>query len=353
MKPTEMPAFRPTANFIWNIFQNSGKRHLIITGSRGVGKSTLLNELSLDSTDKLLSYVNPRDSVWLSSSKNNTSALIGQFNGVSMSVVPDGFNLYGASALHSMRTSNNTYVIIDELGYLEQDCCTYLDELYSIFDTKRVICAARKESINYISKLMSRKDVFVVDLDMHFDTIGCVIMASGLGTRFGGNKIMADFGGRNMLEIVLDNTTNFFGRRIVVTRSEEVNDYCLTRDIPVIMHALPNRNDTVRLGIEAIAEGLGGIMFCPCDQPLLSRDTLAKMLITFANTSGIVRPTNSNPVIFSSQYFDELLNLPSGKGGSEVIKCHPNDIVEISVDNPLELCDVDTPEDLARLLHKM
>ena len=36
--------------------------------------------------------------------------------------------------------------------------------------------------------------------------IGCVIMASGLSTRFGSNKLLADFGGRPMLCRVLDAT---------------------------------------------------------------------------------------------------------------------------------------------------
>ena len=29
--------------------------------------------------------------------------------------------------------------------------------------------------------------------------LGCVIMASGLGTRFGGNKLMADFDGQPLI----------------------------------------------------------------------------------------------------------------------------------------------------------
>ena len=34
--------------------------------------------------------------------------------------------------------------------------------------------------------------------------VGCVIMASGLSTRFGSNKLLADFGGRPMLCRALD-----------------------------------------------------------------------------------------------------------------------------------------------------
>ena len=52
-----------------------------------------------------------------------------------------------------------------------------------------------------------------------FDSLGCVIMASGLGRRFGGNKLLAELGGKPLLQWVLDATQGMFGcRRVVVTR---------------------------------------------------------------------------------------------------------------------------------------
>ena len=37
---------RPDAGCIWTSFQSSGKRHLLLTGGRGRGKTTLLNALA-------------------------------------------------------------------------------------------------------------------------------------------------------------------------------------------------------------------------------------------------------------------------------------------------------------------
>lgn len=44
---------------------------------------------------------------------------------------------------------------------------------------------ARKQDLPFLNELRSRQDVFVVDLDRPFGHTGCVIMASGMGKRYG------------------------------------------------------------------------------------------------------------------------------------------------------------------------
>ena len=179
-------------------------------------------------------------------------------------------------------------------------------------------------------------------------------MASGLGKRFGGNKLMADFGGEPMLARVLASTDGLFARRVVVTRHEDVAAYCRTQGIEVLLHNLPYRSDTVRLGLETIGD-LDGCMFCPADQPLLSRNTLHALIRSFAAEPGFIwRPAchhePGSPVLFPKWAFGELLALPQGKGGGYVAGQHPNRVRLLPVDNPHELMDADTPQALAQLL---
>lgn len=85
--------------------------------------------------------------------------------------------------------------------------------------------------------------------------IGCVIMASGLSTRFGSNKLLTPFGpGREpMLRRAFAATdTPLLASRVVVARSPEVETLCREVSVPCLLHALPGRNDTVRLGLEAL-----------------------------------------------------------------------------------------------------
>ena len=116
-------------------------------------------------------------------------------------------------------------------------------------------------------------------------TVGCVIMASGLSRRFGANKLLADFCGQPMLcRAFAATATPGIAVRIVVTRSEDVQALCRTQGVPVLLHSLPGRNDTVRLGLSALLEQLpelSGCMFLPGDQPLLRRETVEVMAERF------------------------------------------------------------------------
>lgn len=186
-----------------------------------------------------------------------------------------------------------------------------------------------------------------------FPDLGCVIMASGQGKRFGGNKLMADFQGEPMIQRALEVTAGLFSRRVVVTRHESVADLCRGQNVQVVLHDLPYRSDTVRLGLEALGE-LDACMFLPGDQPLLRRETVAMLLETWkSHPDSMIRPIHvdreGSPVIFPAWAFPELRSLPQGKGGGSVIKAHPQKLYRVPVENPYELEDADTPSMLAYL----
>lgn len=167
--------------------------------------------------------------------------------------------------------------------------------------------------------------------------VGCVIMASGLSTRFGSNKLLTPFGpGREpMLRRAFAATdTPLLASRVVVARSPEVETLCREVSVSCLLHALPGRNDTVRLGLEALlAErpDLAGCMFLPGDQPLLRRESVESLLRAFAEhlqtqkeTERMIfrlayrakddpTPLVGSPVLFDSGYFPALRTLPEAR----------------------------------------
>ena len=231
--------------------------------------------------------------------------------------------------------------------------------------------------------------------------LACIIMASGLGKRFGSNKLMASFHGAPLIHSVLNVTGSvpFFADRLVVTRSQEVHDYCQSLGVPVLLHALPNRNEALRLGLTHLLEkcpDLSACLFALGDQPLLRPRTLERMCRRYLEcrispghpesvfpdsdfsilesnlpqNSGIaekspivqlcsvqmtaspepsVSTTVGSPILFDQAYFDELLHLPEKAGGSHVLRQHPDVVQYVTAEVPEELMDVDTPEELKHL----
>lgn len=189
--------------------------------------------------------------------------------------------------------------------------------------------------------------------DMVTGSLGCVIMASGLGKRFGSNKLLADFHGEPLICRAFDATEGIFSRRIVVTRHEEVALLCKNRGIEAIFHDLPYRSDTVRLGLDAVGN-MEGCLFCPGDQPLLRRETVLSIAQAAVKEKNFIwrtafGDTPGSPVLFPKWTFPELLHLPEGKGGNYLAKKYPEQVRTVPVRDEHELKDIDTPEDLDRL----
>lgn len=215
---------------------------------------------------------------------------------------------------------------------------------------------------------------------------GCIVMASGVGARFGGNKLMAELCDVPLVGHVVRATDDLFGRRVVVTRHADVAALCETLGAQVILHDEPCRNDTVRLGMEAM-DGCDTVTFVQGDQPLIRPASIVALLRAERDAAGAARRnaaergvadvvgcdavgialadtaesgvahiwrtsfdgTPGAPVLFPSWAFDELRSLPRGKGGGFVAKAHAECVRTIEVSSEWELFDVDTRDDLERL----
>lgn len=182
---------------------------------------------------------------------------------------------------------------------------------------------------------------------------GCIIMASGLGTRFGSNKLMANLDGAPLIAHAIRACDGLFAKRVAVTRHEDVAQLCSNLDLEAILHDEPLRNDTVRLGMQAM-DGCDTVTFIQADQPLISANTLTALLRSAeAHPEFIWRVgfqgTQGAPVLFPAWAFDELRALPPGKGGGFVAKAHAQRVHSVEAASEWELFDVDTVQDLEML----
>ena len=188
--------------------------------------------------------------------------------------------------------------------------------------------------------------------------IGCIIMASGVGKRFGGNKLMADFSGNPLISHIIHTVKNTsITNCVVVTRHSDVANLCKKYNMEVLLHNMSLRNDVIRLGLAFFADtSLDGYMFCPADQPLLTAQSIEKLILSFCQQPEKIhrlcfQEEPGSPVIFPAKFLKELYALPEGKGGGYLTRQHADEVIYVPVSQHYELKDIDTMKDLDSLLH--
>ncbi len=107
-------------------------------------------------------------------------------------------------------------------------------------------------------------------------------------------------------------------------------------------------------GISAIRPESDYVFICLADMPFVQPATLKALMATAKtqNSSAIIVPTfngkRGHPVLWDSKFIPELSRLSGDVGGRNVMYHHREKIIEVPVQDPGILIDLDTPEMLAQ-----
>ena len=184
---------------------------------------------------------------------------------------------------------------------------------------------------------------------------GILLLAAGAGKRFGGDKLSAIVDGQPMYIRAMDiiDAQIDVAHRIVVTGQPSILLEGKLRGWDVATNENPEKGISwsIRLGMEQMLKAvpdLDGILFMVCDQPWLTKETVGRMLTQFEK--GILSLSyngrSGNPVLFSKDYFEELMTLEGDVGGRQVMNRHKAEIYYLEIFNERELRDVDRREEL-------
>lgn len=182
--------------------------------------------------------------------------------------------------------------------------------------------------------------------------LGAVLMASGSGRRFGGNKLLHPVDGVPMIERAMNAVpAGLFHRACVVSCYPELLALAGERGYVPVPNpdAAQGQSASVRLGLSRLTD-LDGVMFCVCDQPWLRRDSVERLLAEFAAHPGRIcalswRGERGSPAVFPRGLFPQLLALTGDRGGGGVIRAHRDRLRLVEASGPEELQDVDTKPD--------
>jgi molybdenum cofactor cytidylyltransferase len=123
-------------------------------------------------------------------------------------------------------------------------------------------------------------------------------------------------------------------------------------------HAETGQLSSVIAGLNAVDRpGVHGILVTPVDTPLILPGTVRALIATFASRrAAIVRATyqgsHGHPVIFGRQVFDALRQANPAVGAKAVVRAHAADLIDLEVDDPGVLHDIDGPDDYARVFNQ-
>jgi len=171
-------------------------------------------------------------------------------------------------------------------------------------------------------------------------------------------KLLLPWGGRTVLEQVVENVLLAGPDEVIVVlghRAEELKPL-LKREVRVVVNPDHRRGMSSSLVCGVQAARTGAVMVVLGDQPQIGPEVIGKVLKAFRESDkGIVVPCfdgkRGHPVIFDLKYREELLRLKGDVGAREVVRAHPQDVLEVPVDSPSILRDIDTQEDYEELRH--
>ena len=183
-----------------------------------------------------------------------------------------------------------------------------------------------------------------------------VVPAAGSAERFGGKKLLALVDGEPLLDRTIAALLDGGVDQIIVVVAPDADD--LKHDVNAFTDARvwpvvnPDPSRGMFSSLQAgMSEAQGdALVVLPADMPFVQPATIRLLLATFAAKSAIVSPRSNgkrgHPVILPSALRDEIRSADALITLHDILKRHPDQRVDVDVEDRGVVRDVDRPEDL-------
>lgn len=180
--------------------------------------------------------------------------------------------------------------------------------------------------------------------------IELIVLAGGNSRRFSQNKLTHCVEGKPLVSYTIDRFKNAEEFLLtVVTQYESIYRYCKDNDVNCVLSDTCREgiSYSIKAGIEEISRrNPSEVIFTAGDQPFISKDRMLDFYNKYISSgcgmaSCFTDDHPSNPTIFSSKYFKDLVSLKGDKGGRTLIQRYSEDCLFYTVDNHEELLDID------------
>ena len=189
--------------------------------------------------------------------------------------------------------------------------------------------------------------------------VSAILLAAGDGSRFGGGKLLAEFGERPLVLSALDALAEAPVEESVVVigaQAAEMRRTCEPYDVRIVENAdwVRGQSTSVLAGLRALGEEAGAAVVLLGDQPLVAAEAVGRLVAAYEEGAKVAVATYGgrwrNPVLLSREVWPLLeRELVADEGARSVLRRHPELVVEVPCDGVGNPADVDTREDLRRL----
>jgi molybdenum cofactor cytidylyltransferase len=192
-------------------------------------------------------------------------------------------------------------------------------------------------------------------------TIAVLIAAAGKSTRMGSAKALLPLNGSTFIEHLARNIIDADIRKIFVTLPEceksakEIKERLSHPRVHFHRNLFTQREllGSVQ-SVLAQERSFDALMIIPVDMPFVSDQIIRRFVKAMqihpapAIFSAVCRSQRAHPVMFTKDFFQEILLLRHQDSLRTIMLKHDVEIIDIEIDDPRLLLNINTPEDYAR-----
>ena len=185
-----------------------------------------------------------------------------------------------------------------------------------------------------------------------------VLLCGGTGSRFGGAKLVAKLDGDAIGVLAAKHLIEGVGNALAVVRpgDAELRNLLAVTGCEILETAAAERGMGASLAAAVLAlPAARGWVVALGDMPRILPATHRAVTDAIRHGAPLAAAVSAatgqrgHPVAFSRSLFAQLASLDGDEGARSVVALHRDRLVEVAVDDPGILFDVDTPADVARL----
>jgi molybdenum cofactor cytidylyltransferase len=192
--------------------------------------------------------------------------------------------------------------------------------------------------------------------------ISGILLAAGESKRMAGAfKPLLKWGARTVIEACIKNLRDSRLDEIIVVlghREAEIRARLASAGVGFAINREYQRGmiSSIKTALSLLSPQSDALLIALVDQPMVGPEVINLLITSY--TSGdkkIALPTyqgqHGHPIILSADYIDEIMNIDEAapEGLRALIEAHRDEVLEVPVDAPAILEDIDRPEDYERL----